>query len=215
MSMNSKGFRVMLVEDEEFTRNMVAEMLTNSGVIVSGVATVAKAIATIDTFDPHVVLTDLDLGHGPDGADLLLKVFKDRPWTGMVIMTAHASPELAISDATRIPDPTVYIVKSEIKSIANLLLAIEESIEKTGKFQKSVAAVSEKITITASQAEILRMIADGLSNASIAKERGITLRAAEALIQRTFQALGVNSDPTVNPRVVAVRMWHQGKVAVK
>jgi len=205
----------MLVEDEEFTRNMVAEMLTNSGVIVSGVATVAKAIATIDTFDPHVVLTDLDLGHGPDGADLLLKVFKDRPWTGMVIMTAHASPELAISDASRIPDPTVYIVKSEIKSIANLLLAIEESIEKTGKFQKSVAAVSEKITITASQAEILRMIADGLSNASIAKERDITLRAAEALIQRTFQALGVNSDPTVNPRVVAVRMWHQGKVAVK
>ena len=205
----------MLVEDEEFTRNMVAEMLTNSGVIVSSVATVAKAISTIDSFDPHVVLTDLDLGHGPDGADLLLKVFKDRPWTGMVIMTAHASPELAISDASRIPDPTVYIVKSEIKSIANLLLAIEESIEKTGKFQKSVAAVSEKITITASQAEILRMIADGLSNASIAKERDITLRAAEALIQRTFQALGVNSDPTVNPRVVAVRMWHQGKVAVK
>ena len=213
--MNSKGFKVMLVEDEEFTRNMVAEMLTNSGVTVSSVDTVAKAIATIDSLDPHVVLTDLDLGHGPDGADLLLKVFKDRPWTGMVIMTAHASPELAISDASRIPDPTVYIVKSEIKSIANLLLAIEESIERTGKFQKSVAAVSEKITITASQAEILRMIADGLSNASIAKERDITLRAAEALIQRTFQALGVNSDPTVNPRVVAVRMWHQGKVAVK
>ena len=213
--MNSKGFKVMLVEDEEFTRNMVAEMLTTSGVTVSSVDTVAKAIATIDSFDPHVVLTDLDLGHGPDGADLLLKVFKDRPWTGMVIMTAHASPELAISDASRIPDPTVYIVKSEIKSIANLLLAIEESIERTGKFQKSMAAVSEKITITASQAEILRMIADGLSNASIAKERDITLRAAEALIQRTFQALGVNSDPTINPRVVAVRMWHQGKVAVK
>ena len=169
MSMNSKGFRVMLVEDEEFTRNMVAEMLTTSGVTVSSVNSVAKAISTIDSFDPHVVLTDLDLGSGPDGADLLLKVFKERPWTGMVIMTAHASPELAISDASRIPDPTVYIVKSEIKSISNLLLAIEESIEKTGKFQKTVVAASEKITITASQAEILRMIADGLSNASIAK----------------------------------------------
>ena len=59
------------------------------------------------------------------------------------------------------------------------------------------------------------MLADGLSNASIAKERDITLRAAEALIQRTFIALGVNGDPNVNPRVVAVRMWQQGKVAVK
>jgi DNA-binding NarL/FixJ family response regulator len=213
--MKPKVIKVMLVEDEEFTRNMVGEMLTTSGVTVSSVASVAQALATIDAFDPHVVLTDLDLGHGPDGADLLLKVFKERPWTGMVIMTAHASPELAISDSSRIPDPTVYIVKSEIKSIANLLLAIEESIEKTGKFQTNFVASGEKITVTASQAEILRMIADGLSNASIAKERDITLRAAEALIQRTFQALGVNGDPSVNPRVVAVRMWHQGKVAVK
>jgi DNA-binding NarL/FixJ family response regulator len=213
--MKPKVIKVMLVEDEEFTRNMVGEMLTTSGVTVSSVASVAQALATIDAFDPHVVLTDLDLGHGPDGADLLLKVFKERPWTGMVIMTAHASPELAISDSSRIPDPTVYIVKSEIKSISNLLLAIEESIEKTGKFQTNFVASGEKITVTASQAEILRMIADGLSNASIAKERNITLRAAEALIQRTFQALGVNGDPSVNPRVVAVRMWHQGKVAVK
>ena len=215
MSMKPKVIKVMLVEDEEFTRNMVGEMLTTSGVTVTSVASVSQALANIDAFDPHVVLTDLDLGHGPDGADLLLKVFKDRPWTGMVIMTAHASPELAISDSSRIPDPTVYIVKSEIKSIANLLLAIEESIEKTGKFQTNFVASGEKITVTASQAEILRMIADGLSNASIAKERDITLRAAEALIQRTFQALGVNGDPSVNPRVVAVRMWHQGKVAVK
>ena len=215
MSMKPKVIKVMLVEDEEFTRNMVGEMLTTSGVTVTSVASVSQALATIDAFDPHVVLTDLDLGNGPDGADLLLKVFKDRPWTGMVIMTAHASPELAISDSSRIPDPTVYIVKSEIKSIANLLLAIEESIEKTGKFQTNFVASGEKITVTASQAEILRMIADGLSNASIAKERDITLRAAEALIQRTFQALGVNGDPSVNPRVAAVRMWHQGKVAVK
>ncbi len=213
--MNSKVIRVMLVEDEEFTRNMVSEMLTTSGVTVASVDSVAKAISTIDSFDPHVVLTDLDLGSGPDGADLLQKVFKERPWTGMVIMTAHASPELAINDASRIPDPTVYIVKSEIKSISNLLLAIEESIEKTGKYQQSNLPTGDKITITTSQAEILRMLADGLSNASIAKERDITLRAAEALIQRTFIALGVNGDPNVNPRVVAVRMWQQGKVAVK
>jgi len=206
---------VLLVEDEDFTRNMVSEMLTSSGITVNPVKAVAQALSLIDEFDPHVVLTDLDLGHGPDGADLLTKVFKDRPWTGMVIMTAHASPELAINDASRIPDPTVYIVKSQLQSIQNLIAAIEDSISKTGSFQNTLFATEEKITITSSQAEILRMIADGLSNASIAEARGITLRAAEALIQRTFAALGVSGDPSVNPRVVAVRLWHQGKVAVK
>jgi DNA-binding NarL/FixJ family response regulator len=106
-------------------------------------------------------------------------------------------------------------VKSELHSIQNLITLIEESIVMPGNFKGKEAGSDEKITITSTQAEILRMIADGLSNASIAETRGISLRAAEALVQRTFAALGVNGDPSINPRVVAVRMWQQGKVVVK
>jgi DNA-binding NarL/FixJ family response regulator len=215
MSVGKKSIRVLLVEDEDFTRTMVDEMLTSSGIMVESVKSVAEAIKVIDSHDPHVVLTDLDLGHGPDGADLLKKVFKERPWTGMVIMTAHASPELAINDSSRIPDPTVYIVKSQIRSTQNLIAAIEESINKTGEFESPIKSAEEKIIITSNQADILRMVADGLSNSAIAESRGVTLRAAEALIQRTFITLGVNGDSTLNPRVVAVRLWHQGKVSVK
>jgi len=130
-------------------------------------------------------------------------------------MTAHASPELAINDASRIPEQAGYIVKSELHSIQKLISTIEESIVMPGDLEGRSYGNEEKVTITASQAEILRLLADGLSNASIAEARGITLRSTEALIQRTFVALGVNGNPTINPRVVAVRMWHQGKVIVK
>lgn len=215
MNVSQKTIRVLLVEDDDFTRNVVREMLVASGIEVHNVASVAKAIESLDNFDPHVVLTDLDLGHGPDGADLLTKISEERPWIGMVIMTAHASPELAINDASRIPEHAGYIVKSELHSIQNLITLIEESIVMPGNFKGKEAGSDEKITITSTQAEILRMIADGLSNASIAETRGISLRAAEALVQRTFAALGVNGDPSINPRVVAVRMWQQGKVVVK
>lgn len=215
MSESQKSIRVLLVEDEDFTRTVVGEMLTASGIDVHPVRSVAEAISSIEDFNPHVVVTDLDLGHGPDGADLLTKVSEERPWTGMVVMTAHASPELAINDASRIPDSAGYIVKSELHSIQNLITVIEESIVMPGNFPSANQATGEKITITSIQAEVLRMIADGLSNTSIAEKRGITLRAAEALVQRTFAALGVNGDPGINPRVVAVKMWHQGKVVVK
>jgi DNA-binding NarL/FixJ family response regulator len=215
MNSDQRSIRVLLVEDEDFTRTMVGEMLSASGITVLSVPSVAEAIKSMDEFDPHVVLTDLDLGHGPDGADLLTKVAEERPWTGMVVMTAHASPELAINDASRIPEQAGYIVKSEIHSIQNLISVIQESIIMPGNFNGSDGASEEKITITTTQAEILRMIADGLSNTAIAEARGITLRAAEALIQRTFVALGVNGDSTINPRVVAVRKWQQGKVVVK
>ena len=215
MNVSQKTIRVLLVEDDDFTRNVVREMLVASGIEVHNVASVAQAIESLDDFDPHVVLTDLDLGHGPDGADLLTKISEERPWIGMVIMTAHASPELAINDASRIPEHAGYIVKSELHSIQNLITLIEESIVMPGNFKGKEVGSDEKITITSTQAEILRMIADGLSNASIAETRGISLRAAEALVQRTFAALGVNGDPSINPRVVAVRMWQQGKVVVK
>ncbi len=207
--------RVLVVEDEDFTRTMVGEMLSASGLDVRTVSSVTEAIKSMEEFDPHVVLTDLDLGHGPDGADLLTKVAQERPWTGMVVMTAHASPELAIKDASRIPEQAGYIVKSEIHSIQNLISVLEESIVMPGNFNDADSSVEQKITITATQAEILRMIADGLSNSAIAEARGITLRAAEALIQRTFTALGVTGDSTINPRVVAVRKWQQGKVVVR
>ena len=213
MTTASKTIRVLLVEDDDFTRNVVREMLEASGLEVLPLASVAAAIDALDSFDPNVVLTDLDLGHGPDGADLLTKIAEERPWIGMVIMTAHASPELAINDASRIPEQAGYIVKSELNSIQKLIDLIEESIVMPGDF--SARDSDEKIMITSTQAEILRMIADGLSNSSIAETRGITLRAAEALVQRTFAALGVNGDPTINPRVVAVRLWQQGKVVVK
>jgi DNA-binding NarL/FixJ family response regulator len=215
MNSDQRSIRVLLVEDEDFTRTMVGEMLSASGITVLSVPSVAEALKSMDEFDPHVVLTDLDLGHGPDGADLLTKVAEERPWTGMVVMTAHASPELAINDASRIPEQAGYIVKSEIHSIQNLISVIQESIIMPGNFNSSDGASEEKITITTTQAEILRMIADGLSNTAIAEARGITLRAAEALIQRTFLALGVSGDSTINPRVVAVRKWQQGKVVVK
>jgi len=212
---DNKVIKVLLAEDEAFTRAIVTESLTNAGMNVRSVGSVIEALAVIDSFDPHVVLTDLDLGPGPDGADLLTKIFRERPWTGMVAMTAHASPELAVSGTGRIPESTVYIVKSQISTIQNLVKAVEDSISKSEQSHQQPKDFGEKIVISSHQAEILRMIADGQSNASIARERGITLRAAEALIQRTFVALGVKGDPDMNSRVVAVRLWQLGKVVVK
>ena len=212
---DNKVIKVLLAEDEAFPRAIVTESLTNAGMNVRSVGSVIEALAVIDSFDPHVVLTDLDLGPGPDGADLLSKIFRERPWTGMVAMTAHASPELAVSGTGRIPESTVYIVKSQISTIQNLVRAVEDSISKSEQSHQQPKDIGEKIVISSHQAEILRMLADGQSNASIARERGITLRAAEALIQRTFVALGVKGDPDMNSRVVAVRLWQLGKVVVK
>jgi len=216
MQVETKGsIKILLVEDEEFTRILIRDALTNIGMSVMAVASVNQALAEIDEFDPNVVVTDLDLGPGPDGADLLNKIEEERPWTGMVVLTAHASPELAVHGGRSIPEGATYLVKSQISSASSLKAAIEESIAHPGLNPKAVKNSDDQYIVSSMQGEILRMIADGLSNAAIAREKNVTLRAAEALVQRTFTALGVKGNPDVNSRVVAVRLWQQGKVVVK
>jgi len=35
------------------------------------------------------------------------------------------------------------------------------------------------------------------------------------LVQRTFASMGIKNDEDFNPRVLAVRMWQQGKVVIR
>jgi DNA-binding NarL/FixJ family response regulator len=212
---SNQSIRVLLVEDEDFTRTLIADYLTGQNHTVHAVSTIASALQDLETFDPHVVVTDLDFGDGPDGADLIAKITSTQPWTGIVIMSTHNSPELAVRDKNRIPADAIYLVKSQILSINELSVAIQSSItahEKYIKPQRNLLAVK---VVSSTQGEILKMVADGLTNSAIAETKGISLRAAEALVQRTFLSLGVKNDPNLNPRVIASRMWQQGKVIVK
>jgi len=207
--------RVLLVEDEEFTRTLVAGSLTSSGLEVRGVSTVTAAVDLLESFEPHVVMADLDLGPGPSGADLLTRVAAEQPWVGLVVLTAHESPELALPKSSNLPDRVVYLVKSHINSVGDLQSAVESALIDAQPHATAEYDQHGKVVLTQPQAEILRLIAEGYSNAGIAQQRGTTLRSAESLVRRTFHALGLESNPAMNPRVLAVRMWQQGRVVVR
>ena len=213
--MEEDGFRwkVLLVEDEEFTRGLLTSSLEKSGVEVRSCPSVSMALTLLQEFEPHVVITDLDLGQGPSGVHLLERVAQQTPWVGMAILSAHASPELAVRDGYRIPEGTVYAVKSEIAGAADLVTLVQAAVER--RVVRESDAIGDRIVISQVHGEILRMIAEGLSNAAIAKERNTSLRAAEGMVQRTFVALGIGSDADRNARVLAVRMWQQGKVIIR
>ena len=81
----STGFRarVLVAEDEEFTLNLLREVLEGANFQVEAVKSVAEAIERIGSFDPHAVITDLNFGvTGPSGADLLQFIEKEHPWVG-------------------------------------------------------------------------------------------------------------------------------------
>ena len=212
------GFRarVLVAEDEEFTLNLLREVLEGANFEVEAVKSVAEAIERVASFDPHAVVTDLNFGvAGPSGADLLQFIEKEHPWVGKVVLTSHASPALAIPNGVAIPEGVTYLVKSELGAISDLVGAVEDSISHSSTHHARPEMENDRIVISSTQGEILLLLAEGYTNAAIARKRGTSLRATETLVQRTFASLGIKSDEDFNPRVLAVRMWQQGKVVVK
>jgi DNA-binding NarL/FixJ family response regulator len=212
MSKTTKELRVMLVDDDEFSLTILGESMQQWASVL-GVSTVSDAVTKIEAFDPHAVITDLNFNGGPDGGELLRHLEAEYPWIGRVVLTSHSSPTLALNRGSAIPTDTVYLVKADVAGGAALKLAVEESIRGLSQaVQTKKVEAEQRIQISKSQAEVLKLIAAGKSNAAIATTLGITIRAAEGLVQRTFAALQLKPDEENNVRVLATRMWIEGKV---
>jgi DNA-binding NarL/FixJ family response regulator len=65
------------------------------------------------------------------------------------------------------------------------------------------------------QAEVLYLLARGLSNQAIAEQRGVSVRSAESMVAKLYEILGLNDVSTSNPRVLAAEIWKSGYVSVK
>lgn len=207
--------RVLVVEDDSFTEQLVASALERQGFTVERCNSVRSALEIFESFEPHAVVSDLDLGETMSGVDLLNRISEDAPWTGLVALTAHASPELAAQGS--LPTGVAYLVKSKIGNLDEIGAAVRAAI--AGNAQEIVSTSSETkqgdIVVSSSQADLLRLLAEGLTNAAIAEQRGTSLRAVENLIQRTFRTLGLSKGNGYSPRMEAVRLWRQGRIVVR
>ena len=88
--------RILVVEDERAIQLALSGLLGRAGyeVLLAGSGDEAMARLTEQSFD--LVLTDLALGHGPTGLDVLRESKRLRPETVVVMITAHGSEKIAV-----------------------------------------------------------------------------------------------------------------------
>lgn len=213
MTFTPQEVRVLVVEDDTFTKQLVSSTLANQGFEIQSASTVREALDLFRSFEPHAVVSDLDLGEVVSGVDLLNRIFDDAPWTGLIALTAHASPELAAHG--KLPDGVVYLVKSQINELNEIGWAVRSAIEGFASITTPLTQKDDKFAVSAAQADVLRLMAEGLTNAAIADHRQTSQRAVENLIQRTFRTLNLQKGDGYSPRMEAVRLWRQGKIVVR
>ena len=88
--------RILVVEDENAIRLALKGLLTREGYEVDLAVDGETAIEQLGVQIYALVLTDLALGHGASGMDVLKRVKDLRSETAVVMITAHGSEKIAV-----------------------------------------------------------------------------------------------------------------------
>lgn len=195
--------KILLVEDESLLRGMLCQALEDAGFDVDPHASAASASKAFADFDPDALICDIDLGGGASGLDLIVSLTKEAPYLAVVVVSNY---EITPDYRQKWFGNISYLRKNELSGPHEIIDALEDA------FQDKPANIDTNSTdrlgnLTRTQLQVLRLVAEGLSNSEIAERRGGSIRSVEHVIQRIFIALGLVNDPSINLRVAAARIY--------
>ena len=202
-----KPFRILIVEDDAFTRATTKASLQLQGVeVIHDTSNVASAMKIARTARPDAAVIDLDLGKGPNGIDLAIGIRNSVPEIGIVLLTGFVDPRLLNPEIGKLPKGSRYLVKQHISNVEVIYDAILESIDAAKKSGHRKDVLVPALDLPSAQLETLRLIAMGYSNERIARERGITEKSVEQSISRLVQHFHM-AETEQNKRVELARLY--------
>ncbi|WP_138275980.1 response regulator transcription factor [Rhodoluna limnophila] len=199
--------RIAVIEDDALTRLTLVAALNQQGFEVSFQSgSASDAVRQFDNASVDVALIDLHLGQGPTGVDLARAFRRKRPGVGLVFLTSFDDPRLLSENLPIFPSNAQYLTKKSVTDISILAKAVNEAA--LGKARKPVRQPQQGLgALTDGQIEIMRLVAQGLTNSEIAKRRFITEKSVELAVARVARALGLVSSPEQNQRVHIAKVF--------
>ena len=202
--------RLGIVEDQPLFRSMLEFTLASvEGIkVVAAVGTVREAEQRLTPGAVDVALLDIDL---PDGNGIALGVIlrRKQPGLGILLLSAQDSMDLLLDLPPDVRNGWSYLSKTSSTSTATLVAAVrasaagETTLDSALIDRKKPRAGTAVARLTDRQYAVLRLLAQGRSNAGIGEGLGITEKSVQNHINAIYGTLEIDTDPTRNPRVSA------------
>jgi DNA-binding NarL/FixJ family response regulator len=206
--------RVVLADDNVLLREGVAGLLEREGFEVAGQAGDADGLlATVRTQRPDLVVVDIRMppGHSTEGLGAALTIRKEFPEIGIMVLSAYVHAEHAVellSSGQRIG----YLLKDRVANVTEFVQSLRRVAD--GGMVIDPALVQDLVrarqgddpfeVLSAREREVLSLMAEGRSNAGIARQIFVAEATVEKHVHSILGKLDLPDSADDHRRVLAV-----------
>jgi DNA-binding NarL/FixJ family response regulator len=206
--------RVALADDEILLREGLASLLERSGFEVVGqCGDGAELVALVREQRPELALIDIRMPptHTTEGLDAARTIREEFPDTAILVLSAHVDVEHAM-DLLANGHGIGYLLKSRVTDVGEFTQTLERIVK--GGSVVDPALVQELVAarraddpleeITPREREVLTLMAEGRSNAGIARVLWVTEWTVEKHVHSILSKLPLSDTQDDHRRVLAV-----------
>ncbi|MEA2478380.1 MAG: hypothetical protein QOJ07_302 [Thermoleophilaceae bacterium] len=205
---------MIVADDDVLLREGLTSLLDRSGFDVVGQAGDAEGLmALAHARLPELVLVDIRMPptHTVEGLDAARAIRKELPQIGILVLSAHAEVDHAL-ELLGSGERIGYLLKSRVTNVDAFVETIEriargESVVDPALVQELVAARHRDdplADLTPREREVLGLMAEGRSNAGIARALWVTEGTVEKHVHSILAKLPLAESEDDHRRVLAV-----------
>ena len=197
----SSPIRVLIVEDHQMVAEALAAALAGEAdiTVVGVVGTAAAARSRARTSSPDVVLLDQHLPDGL-GTRIAAEMRAERPGTRVVLVTGSSDDEVLLAEAIEAGCAGFVVKHKGLRDLVGAVRAAHagDTVIAPDLLRNLVMRLAQgtgqtPYGLTNREVEILRMLADGQSNRSIASSLDIALHTVRNHVQAVIRKVGAHS----------------------
>ena len=207
--------RVVIADDAVLIRSGVATLLAESGIeTVAQAADADELLRLVARTTPDAAVVDIRMPptHTDEGLHAARRIRREHPGVAVLLLSQYLDAGYALRLAEDNPAGVGYLLKDRIAHAASLADALHRLL--AGECVVDPTIVSRLLArarvhnplddLTPREREVLSLMAEGRSNATIGRLLSLQSKTVETHVSRVFSKLGLAEEADGHRRVLAV-----------